>query len=87
MFKLVFNNIMDSKLSNIRRKTKINIFEVILKNVPNKYFNAKNLLNYYNIARLIDSCPLIDKNIIYKILHFYLYQKTFLIHKPSQLSY
>ena len=62
----------DNKLSNICTKNKINIFRGSLKNVLNRYFNANKLLNFENIVRLTGDCPLIDTNIIKKVLdkHF-----------------
>jgi spore coat polysaccharide biosynthesis protein SpsF len=72
IFVLTSNNKSDDKLSNICRKNKINIFRGNLKNVLDRYFSANKLLNFKNIVRLTGDCPLIDTNIIKKVLdkHF-----------------
>tara|TARA_B100001059_G_C17835309_1_gene587665 strand:- start:3538 stop:4290 length:753 start_codon:yes stop_codon:yes gene_type:complete len=72
IFVLTSNNKSDDKLSNICRKNKIKIFRGNLKNVLDRYFSANKLLNFKNIVRLTGDCPLIDTNIIKKVLdkHF-----------------
>ena len=69
IFILTSNSKTDDKLSNICRKNKINIFRGNLKNVLNRYFSANKLLNFNNIVRLTGDCPLVDINIIKKVLY------------------
>ena len=69
IYVLTSNDKSDNKLSNICKKNKINIFRGSLKNVLNRYFNANKLLNFDNIVRLTGDCPLIDTNIIKKVLN------------------
>ena len=69
IFILTSNDKTDDKLSNICRKNKIKIFRGNLKNVLNRYFSANKLLNFHNIVRITGDCPLVDTNIIQKILY------------------
>lgn len=62
----------NNKLEKIIKKLKFEIFRGNEKNVLDRFYNAANKLSVKNIIRITSDCPLIDTEIINKMVQKYL---------------
>jgi len=58
----------DDKIENFAKKNKINFFRGESSNVLDRYYNCAKKFSMKNIIRITSDCPLIDPNIILKLI-------------------
>ena len=64
-------NKKDNKLVKLVKKLKINYFRGSEKNVLNRYINCGEKFNVKNIIHITSDCPLVDTNLIYKMIKIF----------------
>ena len=64
-------NKKDNKLVKLVKKLKINYFRGSEENVLNRYINCGKKFNVKNIIHITSDCPLVDTNLIYKMIKIF----------------
>ena len=65
---------VDTVFKNICKKNKIKLFKGSTSNVLKRYINCAKKNNIKDIIRITGDCPLIDINLIKKLLNIYIYK-------------
>lgn len=64
-------NKRDNKLVKLVKKLKINYFRGSEENVLNRYINCGKKFNVKNVIHITSDCPLVDTNLIYKMINIF----------------
>ena len=64
-------NKRDNKLVKLVKKLKINCFRGSEENVLNRYINCGKKFNVKNVIHITSDCPLVDTNLIYKMINIF----------------